>query len=245
MCENTVSEFKKNCHVVPRSFVKRTKGPDGRNILLDLNNNEISINQADYKDDYWCENCEKESAKDDSYGAEILIHKTIGKISDLQMPKADFKKISNVDYQKFKKFILSIAIRDHLARILNSQPTLMSQAIFIKLRDAYFAKTEDILIVGYYLKDGDPMASAVHPPTSSRNKDGVNFQLFNFNFLIYFSSSDQSLQRISLQHSGELLLIIRTREQTGTYKDLDKSYSKIVNDSKNEQQLNRIKEKYK
>ena len=51
MCNNKVTEFKKNCHVLPRAFVKVTK-IEGKNITL-LNlaaqhpNIEIEFNRKD------------------------------------------------------------------------------------------------------------------------------------------------------------------------------------------------------
>jgi len=242
MCKAVVAEFKKNCHVLPRAWAKRTK-IDGRNIAMDFRNDEIAVNQSDYSDDYWCADCETVSAADDAYGAEVLLHGTQGVLKEIKGNKIDWKELSGVDYIKLKKFALSVAIRDHLARGLRKRSQILSTAEFDHLREEYLGKRDSAFIVGSYVRDSEPLSKALTPPVRTNGNDGVNFQLFNYCIMIYFKPKAE-LVAMSLQRSGEMRLPMITSDQAGNLKAVGEGYQRILDNPKNEKQLAKIKKKY-
>jgi hypothetical protein len=243
MCKNSVIEFKKNCHILPRAWAKRTK-LNGKNILMDFENNKIAVNQSDYTDSYWCADCEEASSKDDAYGAAVLIHGTKGSVREVRATKVSWKEISAVDYQKLKKFIISIVIRDHLARGLRKNTQIMSDTELELLREEYFGKHDDVFIVGFYILDSEPLSKVLAPPVRTRGNDGTNFQLFNYSFMVYFKRNKPELKPMALKATGEMLLPITTPDKIGNLKDVPDSYQKILDNPKNKKQLENIKKKY-
>lgn len=242
MCDKNVIELKKNCHVLPRAWVKMTKKQKGRNILLDFKNSTIAVNQTDYMDDFWCETCESISAIDDGYGTNVLLKKNVGSISKITGKKINFVSISSIDYVKFKKFILSIAIRDHLARTIRKE-TIITESEFILLKENYNNFEDKIKIYGHFIEDTEPLSHVLHRPVAASNKNGVNFQLFNFCFLIGFKNEVQ-FEPLSLKTEGSILLPIINPNQSGNLKEFDKEYEKIVTNPVNEKQISKINKKY-
>ena len=242
MCKKAVNEFKKNCHVVPRAWAKRTK-INGQNIAMDFKNDEIAISQSDYSDDYWCADCEEASSKDDSYGAKVLLHGTEGSIREVKGTKINWKEVSAVDYQKLKKFLISIVIRDHLARGLRSKSQILSGAELAFLRSEYFGQHDDVFIIGYYVLDSEPLSKSLSPPVRTNGNDGANFQLFNYCFIIYFKRKSE-LDALSLKATGDMRLSIITTDQAGHLKAVADGYQKILDNPKNKKQLANIKKKY-
>lgn len=242
MCLKLVSEFKKNCHVIPRAFVKTTKF-EGKNISIDFKSNSININQSDDMGNFWCVTCEEESALLDGYAASVLLHRTKATLNGHQGQTAIFQVFSGLDYWQFKKFIISIAIRDYLNKMEKKKETLFSKEIFRKLKKEFNEKSDEMLIVGNYLPDNDPMGRTIFSHVRNRSKDGINFQLINFSFQLYFVSR-QDIKPAALSKAGVMYMLELSHQEHGSYEDLDKNYQKIINDQKNIKQVEKIRQKY-
>lgn len=243
MCGRAVRHFKTNSHVLPRAWAKRTKR-DGQNIQLDFVNHSIAINQEDYAGDYWCARCESDSSRDDAYGASVLLHGTAGKMTEVQGKKIAWKEISELDYFRFRKFVLSIAIRDHLARKSKSESVILSVEEFENLKRNYRGSQDTAAVFGQFIDGSDPLSQVVHRPVRSRSGNGINFQLFNFALFIFLVPPEAQLESVILRPNGKMRLPIGTSNQAGNLKDIPAAYQKIVDEPKNQKNLDKIRKKY-
>ena len=126
MCGSLVERFKSGSHIMPRGILKRTK-TGGRNVKIDLKDKKVAINQSDERSEFWCESCERESALDDAYGIDVLVHRKQGTLNTTRTQRGvRFKVLEGLDYVRFKKFALSIPIREQLARQSAQREHLMT-----------------------------------------------------------------------------------------------------------------------
>ena len=243
-CFKSVKVYKTNSHVIPRFFFKKIK-IEGKFIKIAREENKINEYQTDLKGDYICDSCEQLFAVDDTYGAKIMIDGKGVTKTLFQGEKAEYLLIKGFDYEMFKKFLVSIVLRDHYYRKQYSEGAFLSEEeLSLYQREYDSPSLEKLEICGYILPSDDPLSRNISPPVPSQDKKGVSFQLLGSNFLIYHQESRFDISKIKMQKDGSIFFIVRTWEQTGNLKDFDKLYDELREDSRNAKELKKIDNKY-
>ena len=124
-------------------------------------------------------------------------------------------------------------------RPLAGEGLLLSKSDFDVFRSNYYGISNEIVVSGYYLQEGQA-EKMIHFPTLSKNLDGLNFQLMNFNFILYFKKPDFDVAPINLTKGKPWKLIERIRTQTGTHDQFVSDYKEIRENPKNAEILKRI-----
>lgn len=227
--------------MIPRAFLKRLK-QNGQNIQISVSAGTIKRAQVDRKGDYICAACEKKTAIDDGYGANTLIHKKGITTKPFNTTNCRFEVMEKLDYAKFKKFIISIVMRDHFCRKEYGIKPLLPPRKIIRLKNEYNnpAAKKTISIVANKLKLSDPLSKMVTDPVLSKKKDGISFQLFEYQILLYFDAPKYNISAIELSLKGTLLMLVLNHQQTGALGTFGSNYKKIVNDPKNKKNLDKI-----
>ena len=241
MCGSNVPLLKSGCHVIPRAFLKRTK-ESGKNVRWDFRENRIAINQVDEKGDFWCGQCESTSAELDRYGADVLLHRTEGTWKTNRNSTRPIHWLSDLDYRKFRSFVLSIPIRDHLLRKITGSDLVLTDACFSALREDYCHRTDSLGVICHFLAPEDPLSGNVFGPVATKTGNGTNFQLFNFSFMVCFEI-DPSVRPLLLSPDGRIPLVELHHTELGAYSGLDESYSMIFDRQENQDSLARIRKK--
>ena len=137
ICSNLVSEFKPNCHVLPRWALNLTK-EDGRNFLISTE--KSGLNQSDLKTQSWCQECEKEFAYLDSVGA--VFFRDNDKLLATDKSELNIYRFHDIEtYHWVRRFISSIVVRYYLY-LLNDRRVYIGESIYNDIFKAYLNDQE-------------------------------------------------------------------------------------------------------
>lgn len=132
ICLYLVSEFKPNCHVIPKWVLNLTK-EDGKNFVMSAA--KTGPNQSDIKTQSWCEECEKAFARLDTAGA-IFFRDHEKLLSQDKHPLSVYAFNNIEDYNVVRQFIMSIVARYYLY-LLNDRKMHFGESIYTEVYKAF------------------------------------------------------------------------------------------------------------
>lgn len=74
-CQNEVSEFHLNSHIIPEWMHEDSYDPKHRAVSLNLDDLKKDIVQQGHRGSFICKTCEMNFSKDDNFGAQLLTNK--------------------------------------------------------------------------------------------------------------------------------------------------------------------------
>jgi hypothetical protein len=255
LCNSEVEQFKTNSHILPEWMYKplyAKTNPVRKIHLLNIKTGEFSKNeQAGYRDDFICDDCEKMFAKDDDYACKVLTdnalsskeRKAVSK-NRLYLPMGkdhhEFFNWSGLDFKKLRKFVLSIILRTYLAR--NSEGSLLlSDSEYLKIRSIYYDETNlddfEIPILLTLLSEEDDKQHLMFPYVSNNNNCKI-CSFFGSGFLfdvIVDKNPDftdpENLYGLRLKSDGSLNAILVPLKNTAYFNDYKNAIYKILGEN--------------
>ena len=159
LCENSVSHFKTNSHIIPEWMYKGIDIYDekGKIIELDFQNNKKSFLQKGYRGDFICDNCEKETAELDSYASRIFKgdnhsqrfkkqEKYSDKLAQQTPVHTNLEKIyfwNGFNFKKLQSFIYSIYLRQHFYNLSKNNKSLIIDKHLYPILELYRSESVD------------------------------------------------------------------------------------------------------
>lgn len=198
-CNSSIESYKTNSHVIPKSFIKPLK-KSGEVAYIGIIDGLLEKRQDGIKGDFICSKCEDMFSIDDSYGSVILLNtspssKWRSTVIEKRIPslRLTFHEISGFDFEKLKKFALSIVLRDHCHRIISKNTTLMNDSTFNLMRSTYHSSPMDhskFKIVIHKLEDlTSQLSFTLSMPTTSTFGDAITFTCGGYAFMVYIDGT--------------------------------------------------------
>lgn len=235
-CGSQVQNYKSNSHVIPKSFIKPAKMKAGYLAYLGVLDGITKKVQDGVKGDFICSNCEDEFTKDDTYGSLVLmgaspqsaVYKDLV-FERFQHIKMSFLRISNFNFQKLKKFVLSILLRDYCMRKVNGAPALMDEVTYKSMKSHYdelssISENRIFKIVIHRLEDvSSGFSYTVAMPVLSQLGDSLTFTCGGYAFMVYLGQpSDRQMSAFvdsfGLQEPGTICMPVTDFTLLGTFK---------------------------
>ena len=206
-CENEVTNLKDNCHVVPRSRIKKDTKNNGKNVLIEKEG-VITKNQDDRKGQFWCEECENASQKiDRDFG--LFFHK------EFDINEKTFFEIEIKETKDLKKFVELVILRFHLYE-LSKKGTGILGTHFLRLRGTFLKNIVNFeLFPTYVARFKDLKPGIITFPHKTRTNSGINtiqFAIAPYFFSMHVDARDvvdPTLRHVIFQNNekGRILLI--------------------------------------
>lgn len=206
MCDKDVGQFKTNSHIIPRCLFIPLKD-DGQLALIDNVNKVNRTEQSELKGDFICIECEDGTKGDDAFAKEFFVdndkkyalnsrQNKIVIMSDYNFIRIKLELYHNEQYFKFKKFILSLILRQYCYNKIKFKINLFRDHHLIKIRALYkiqkmndeFKKMYPIVIWKY-----DKYESITYPKVSENDKlCAFDFNLLKYRVQIYINELHQN-----------------------------------------------------
>ena len=159
ICKNSVQNFKPNSHVIPEWMYKGADMYDekGRIVKLDFSDNKKSFVQKGYRGKFICDNCEKQTAKLDSYASRLFKNGNYSKKFEKQeifsekISKQNFfenriekgELWKGFEFKKIQNFIYSIYLRQHFYNLSKKEQGLFIEKHLSPILELYHSDTID------------------------------------------------------------------------------------------------------
>ena len=146
-CENQVTKFKTDSHIIPKWMHRLSFGKQSTSYNVDLEESRMEIAQDGAKGDFICEECEKLFAKDDEYASFVFkqgqVKPSVVNIANAPIIKIncdrgyiDALELGGMDFKKLQKFVFSVVLREHMYRLLKGK-NLLGDKHFLRMKQIY------------------------------------------------------------------------------------------------------------
>lgn len=235
MCSQVVASFHRRSHVLPDWMFKKSYSKDHKLIHIDMNKLTAAKKQSATHGSFWCENCETQSSRFDTYSSLILTDDSPKSSERLSITKKLLKPWdknnpgielwSGVDFKRFQSFVFACVIRGELFARSEGR-SIVEAKHFTSIHSKYSNaaeiddKTYPILVSRSPDDDERQQWGFLPHKTKLFNHDGVMFRGGGYQVQIY--TSDLAIPRDvtigSLNQHGEMPVIVDYYKNTGSHK---------------------------
>lgn len=228
LCKKEIPFFKSNSHVIPEWMYKEAEVYDEKGRTIEIDNLKTSkpkmgFIQKGYRGDFICEDCEKETAKLDSYASLIFksgdsypkrVTKEQKFTNQIQVNSL-IEKVhfwSGFNFKKIQNFIYSICLRQHFYNLSKGKKGIIIDRHLHSLLELYrsdFTDDESYPIYIWQFDKEDELYKSIIPPHTFKMSGHyvLGFVAGGFEFIIKTSSHHGLFDsRIRLKCSGSIYI---------------------------------------
>ncbi len=196
MCKKVVGSLKSGSHILPAFFLRPIRDSGGKIRVIDVFKSIVNTKEQDLpKGTFICQVCEDLTARLDGYAANALKDPVSVRITTqaVQSGRVEYEDWQGIEFQKFRDFVMSVAVRDHCWRISKGMPRLMTDAEYEGMRGFLMSsppKDDASFPIVIHKIRPMPAVPNIHrstsPPTISRPGDAISFVGMGYAVMVYF-----------------------------------------------------------